>query len=297
MSFLDKKSFSVKDHSVSQGDFELRYDDTYDMWNTFPKPDEKNLKAYYESAAYISHTDATSSLIDKLYQQVKKWMLAYKFKIIEPYQSAGHLLDLGAGTGDFLMEAKSKNWQISGVEPNPKARVLAQKKGIHLECDLLEITGTFEVITMWHVLEHVHNLSKYLHFLKDHLSENGVLLIAVPNFKSRDAVKYGKFWAANDVPRHLYHFSKTAIEKLFAEVGLELVETKPLVFDSFYVSHLSEKYKGNNFTLLRGIISGLYSNLSATHSKEYSSQIYLLKHRKTNLKDAKHVYKIKPNTI
>ncbi len=280
MSFLDKKPFSVKDHSISQGDFELRYDEMYDMWITFPKPDEKDLDAYYESSAYISHTDATSSLTDKLYQQVKKWMLAYKFKIIQPYNSAGHLLDLGAGTGDFLAEAKSRNWQISGVEPNVRARDLAQKKGIHLESDLLDITGTFEVITMWHVLEHVHDLNKYLHFLKNHLSENGVLLIAVPNFKSRDAAKYGKFWAANDVPRHLYHFSKTAIEKLFAEVGLELVETKPLVFDAFYVSLLSEKYKGNNFTLLRGIIAGFRSNVSAIRSKEYSSQIYLLKHKK-----------------
>lgn len=280
MSFLDKKSITVKDHSVSQEDFELRYDDKYDMWSTFPKPLTEDLDAYYESSAYISHTDAKSTLIDKLYQQVKKWMLGYKFKIIQRYQSSGHLLDLGAGTGDFLAEAKSRNWQVAGVEPNSKARDLAETKGIRLKSDLSAISDTFEVITMWHVLEHVYDLSKYLEFLKKHLSENGVLLIAVPNFKSRDAAQYEALWAANDVPRHLYHFSKTSIEKLFNEVNLELVEIRPLFFDSFYVSILSEKYKGSTLSTLRGMMAGLRSNLSAMRTKEYSSQIYVLKHQK-----------------
>lgn len=280
MSFLDKKSITVKDHSITQEDFELRYDDTYDMWNTFPKPLPENLNAYYESSAYISHTDAKSTLTDKLYQQVKKWMLVYKFNIIQRYRSSGHLLDLGAGTGDFLAEAKSRNWQVSGVEPNSKARELANTKGIKLENDLSEISGMFDVITMWHVLEHIYDLSKYLEFLKKHLSENGVLLIAVPNFKSKDAIKYGALWAANDVPRHLYHFSKTSIEKLFNEVNFELVEIKPLFFDSFYVSILSEKYKGSSLPTLRGMMAGFRSNLSAMRTKEYSSQIYVLKYQK-----------------
>jgi len=209
-------------------------------------------------------------------------MLVYKFKIIQQYQSSGHLLDLGAGTGDFLAEAKNRKWQVSGVEPNSKARNLAQNKGIKLERDLSEISGKFEVITLWHVLEHVHDLSEHLNFLKTHLSEKGVLLIAVPNFKSKDAEEYGAFWAANDVPRHLYHFSKTAIEKLFKEVDLELVEIKPLFFDSFYVSILSEKYRGRKLSTLRGMMVGLRSNLSAIRTKEYSSQIYVLKRKKGN---------------
>ncbi len=286
MAFLDKKPFSVKDHSISQEDFELRYDDRYEMWNTFPKPLLKDLDAYYKSAAYISHTDSKFSLIDKLYQQVKKWMLAYKFKLIEHYQSSGRMLDLGAGTGDFLGEAKNRNWKVSGIEPSLQARNLAESKGIFLQTDLSEISGNFDVITLWHVLEHVHDLKTYIKFLKTHLSENGILVIAVPNFKSKDAEKYGSFWAANDVPRHLYHFSQTAIVKLFQEVNLELVQTKPLLFDSFYVSILSEKYKGNKFSLLRGMLAGLHSNLSAIRTKEYSSLIYVLKHQNSNERSA-----------
>lgn len=280
MSFSSKKTFLVKDHSVSQEQFELQYDEKYDMWHTFPKPALEKLDAYYKSSAYISHTDAKSTLTDKLYQQVKKWMFEYKFKVINQYKISGRLLDLGAGTGDFLAEAKSRNWQVSGVEPNSKARDLAKGKEIQLQKDISEISGTFEVITLWHVLEHVYDLKEYIDFLKTHLSENGVLLIAVPNFKSWDAEKYGSFWAANDAPRHLYHFSKTAIKKLFKEAGLELIETKPLLFDSFYVSILSETYKGNSYSMFRGMFAGLQSNLSALFTKEYSSQIYIFRHIK-----------------
>ncbi|HEA28537.1 MAG TPA: class I SAM-dependent methyltransferase [Leeuwenhoekiella sp.] len=250
------------------------------MFKTYPKPAKDELDRYYESEEYISHTDAKSSITDKLYQWVKKWMLGYKFRSIQQYQTQGRLLDLGAGTGDFLVEANKKGWSISGVEPNAQARNLAKSKGINLNTDLSEISGKFEVITLWHVLEHVYDLDYYLEFLKTHLAENGILIIAVPNFKSYDAIKYGSEWAAYDVPRHLYHFSQKSIQKLFANVDFELIETKPLYFDSFYVSLLSEKYRGSKIQFLRGMLSGLYSNISAWGKKQYSSQIYILKHKK-----------------
>lgn len=279
MGYPSNKNFTVKDYSVSKKEFELCYDEHYDLWNTYPKPSPEELSEYYDSSDYISHTDSRRSLTDKLYQQVKKWMFSYKFNVLQKHKNKGKILDIGAGTGDFLEEAKKRNWKITGVEPNSAARELAKYKGVKLESELSEISGLYDVITLWHVLEHVYDLKEYIRFLKAHLAENGVLLIAVPNFKSWDARKYKAEWAANDVPRHLYHFSKSAIERLFAEVNMELIDTKPLFFDSFYVSILSEKYRENNSPLLRGLLSGLKSNLSALHSKEYSSQIYILKHQ------------------
>lgn len=274
-----KRSFSVQDYIVSGEEFQMEYNSDFDMYYTKPRPDKISLPKYYQSEDYISHTDASHTLTDRLYQMVKKFMLDYKFRIISKYNKRGNLLDIGAGTGDFCAEAEKKGYTVNGIEPNQQARERAKQKNINLETDISKIHSSFEVITLWHVLEHVENLEDYFKFLKEHLTNSGTLFIAVPNFKSADAQFYKEYWAAYDVPRHLYHFSKYSISKLAENHGLQLIETKPLWFDSFYVSILSEKYKKSKMGFVRGILTGLKSNLAAIQTKEYSSQIYVLKHQ------------------
>lgn len=267
----------TKDYTVTGETFELLYDPELEMLITSPQPED--LKKYYESESYISHTDANENFVDRIYQRVKKISLQKKIKLVDRYSNRKKsLLDVGAGTGDFLAMAQQKGWTVSGVEPNVKAKNKAQQKGIALQQNLDELQGRqFQVISLWHVLEHLPNLEEQISKLKDLLLEDGVLVIAVPNFKSFDAKHYQNFWAAYDVPRHLWHFSKTAIEQLFAKHGMELVNTKPMVFDAFYVSLLSEKYKTGKQNLLKAFYIGLRSNCKAWRSKEYSSQIYVLK--------------------
>ena len=274
-----KPFLKTKDFSISQEAFELFYDATYDMLVTKPKPE--NLDFYYESSTYISHTDSNKSFVDKIYQQVKKYSLSKKIRLINMYsRKEKSLLDVGAGTGDFLKKAQKEEWSIEGVEPNHNARLKALDKGISLKDRLEALPGKkYEVITLWHVLEHLPDLENQIFKLVWHLQEGGTLIIAVPNFNSYDANHYKEFWAAYDVPRHLWHFSKTAIEKLFTKHGLELVKVKPMVFDSFYVSLLSEKYKTGKQNFLKAFFLGLWSNLSAMRTKEYSSHIYILKKR------------------
>ena len=191
------------------------------------------------------------------------------------------LLDVGAGTGDFLITAQNAGFEVTGVEPNEKATGLAKEKGMELWPTLDKLAGQkFQAITLWHVLEHLPNLQEQVSNLVELLEDDGVLVIAVPNFKSWDAQHYKSFWAAYDVPRHLWHFSKTAISKLFAPHGLQVVQTKPMWFDAFYVSLLSEKYKGNRFYFIKAFLIGLWSNLKAVFTKEPSSLIYILKKRK-----------------
>ena len=267
----------TKDYTVTGETFELLYDPELEMLITSPQPED--LKKYYESESYISHTDANENFVDRIYQRVKKISLQKKIKLVDRYSNRKKsLLDVGAGTGDFLAMAQQKGWTVSGVEPNVKAKNKAQQKGIALQQNFDELQGRqFQVISLWHVLEHLPNLEEQISKLKDLLLEDGVLVIAVPNFKSFDAKHYQNFWAAYDVPRHLWHFSKTAIEQLFAKHGMELVNTKPMVFDAFYVSLLSEKYKTGKQNLLKAFYIGLRSNCKAWRSKEYSSQIYVLK--------------------
>jgi len=275
-----KKHFlTVKDNSVSKETFELLYDKNLDMLVTSPQPDENNLGRYYESEDYISHTDGKRSLFEKAYHFIKNIALKNKLSLINDLnKSKGNLLDIGAGTGDFLLVAKENGWKAVGIEPSEKARNIAEVKGVALKSNLSDFEdNSFDVITMWHVLEHVPNLEEQIKELKRLVKPEGSILIAVPNFKSYDANHYKEFWAAYDVPRHLWHFSKTAIKKLFAKTDLELVKILPMKFDSFYVSLLSEKYKTGKMNYSKAFSVGLKSNLKAKKNFEFSSHIYILK--------------------
>ena len=189
-----------------------------------------------------------------------------------------NILDIGAGTGDFLKVCKVNLWNVFGTEPDMEARNIAAKKGVLLHKDVSHFTDKkFEIITLWHVLEHVENLEQYISTLEKLLTKNGTLIIAVPNYKSYDANYYSKFWAAFDVPRHLWHFSETSISKLFAPVNLKVEKTLPMKFDAYYVSLLSEKYKCGSMKPISALYRGFVSNIKAIKSKQYSSLIYVLK--------------------
>ncbi|MBP6557362.1 MAG: class I SAM-dependent methyltransferase [Flavobacterium sp.] len=281
MSFQNNIFFQkVKDYSVSKEIFELHHNPEYDILITFPKPSLEKLPSYYESDDYISHTDGKRSLFERAYHFIKGIALKNKLKLINTQSPKGKLLDIGAGTGDFLVVAKNDGWQTTGIEPNAKAKRIAINKGVTFAESLAALeTNSFDVITMWHVLEHVPNLDEYITELKRLIKPTGTIIIAVPNFKSFDANFYGRYWAAYDVPRHIWHFSKTAIEKLFGEKELKLVEVLPMKFDSFYVSLLSEKYKSGKMNFVRAFFVGWKSNLSGNKTKEFSSHIYIIKNQ------------------
>ncbi|WP_310379154.1 class I SAM-dependent methyltransferase [Flavobacterium sp.] len=280
MNISNKKHFlTVKDYSVSGETFDLYHDEILDMLITHPQPSLDNLGKYYESVDYISHTDSKRSLFEKAYHFVKNIALKNKLNLINSLQpSKGILLDIGAGTGDFLSVAKQDGWKIVGVEPSEKAKAIAIKKGISFVEKTSELENhSFDVISMWHVLEHVPDLDNQIKELKRLLKTNGTLIIAVPNFKSFDAKHYGKFWAAYDVPIHFWHFSKTAIKVLFEKENMNLEKVLPMKFDSFYVSLLSEKYKSSKMNFIKAFFIGLQSNFKAKQHLEYSSHIYILK--------------------
>ncbi len=264
-----------QDFLVSGESFSLILNEELQMLETSPQPGIGEIAKYYESDAYISHTDSKRGVLNTIYQLVKSYSLRRKVVLINRLsKSKGSLLDVGAGTGDFLLAASTSNWQVQGVEVNASARKRAHEKNLDLKASLDEIQNqTFDVITLWHVLEHLHDLEGTIARLKLLLNENGILIIAVPNYNSFDAQYYKSHWAAFDVPRHLWHFSQTSIRKLF-QPDLKLLETKPMIFDSFYVSLLSEKYKSGNAFSLKALWIGFKSNWLARSSSEYSSLIY-----------------------
>jgi 2-polyprenyl-3-methyl-5-hydroxy-6-metoxy-1,4-benzoquinol methylase len=282
MNLSNTKHFlNVKDYSVSKETFELLHEEDLDMLITHPQPSLEKLPSYYESVDYISHTDGNKSMFEKMYQFVKSIALKNKLKLINSQSSRGRILDIGAGVGDFLNVAKNDGWETIGIEPSDKAKAIAKSKGVLFVESLSELeSNSFDVITMWHVLEHVPDLENQIKELKRLIKPNGTVIIAVPNFKSYDAEYYGKFWAAYDVPIHLWHFSKTAIQKLFFNENLELIKVLPMKFDSFYVSLLSEKYKTGKMNFIKAFFIGLKSNWRGSQNYEYSSHIYVIKNSK-----------------
>ena len=270
---------TCKDYTVSGEKFHLLYDKDYEMLITSPQPEQDKLQNYYESENYISHTDARRSLFEKTYHWVKQYAIKNKLRLIEKETGArGKLLDIGAGTGDFLKYAQERSWEVFGIEPNKNAVSLAEEKGIKFYLDSKKIeSGSINAITMWHVLEHVQNLDDQIKELYRLLSPDGFLFIAVPNYKSLDARIYKEYWAAYDVPRHLWHFSKTAIKKLMHEHSFEVKKIIPMKFDAYYVSLLSEKYKRGRMNPILALFNGFRSNIAGKRTKEYSSHIYILK--------------------
>ena len=282
MSKSNPTYLTLKDHSVSKEEFQLVYNKELDMLETFPQPQSEKLSEYYKSEDYISHTDTKRNLLEFAYHKVREISLKRKLKLINSFQSETKtILDIGCGTGDFLETALKDNWNITGIEPDENARQIANSKTSNSVFEIEHLKklqpNSFDVITLWHVLEHLPNLEMHTALFKSLLKPNGTLVIAVPNFKSYDAQYYNNFWAAYDVPRHLWHFSKSAIEGIFKKENMKLVKTLPMKFDAYYVCLLSEKYKSGFMNPFKAFWIGWQSNRKAKQSKEYSSHIYVLR--------------------
>ena len=267
---------TAEDFLVTREKFQIYSCQNCGLRFTNPRPNDDQLAGYYDSDEYISHSNEGSSLINGLYKIARTFTLRRKRKLIESLSQSKRLLDVGCGTGHFIDYCQQHDWQVSGVEPNEIARTQAEEKTkIVIRQDLSEVADTsFQVITLWHVLEHLPNLEQTMNQLKSLLAPGGVIIIAVPNFEAYEASVFKEYWAAYDVPRHLYHFNPNALEQLVNKYGLKVARTYPMKLDSFYISLLSNKNKTNSNKYISSFITGLLSNVYAFKSKNYSSLIY-----------------------
>lgn len=271
----------VEDKSVSQESFAIVQCTACSFQFTNPRPDAASIGRYYESDAYVSHNSAAAGLINRAYKIARFFTMRRKVALLNKLvPRKGKVLDYGCGTGHFLAACRASGWQVSGVEPNARAREEASRrvgKPIGTESLVSFGAGTFDVITLWHVLEHIHLLNDTLQQLIQLLKPDGVLVIAVPNVNSFDAQHYGSDWAAYDVPRHLYHFSSKTLTKLLRKHKMQVLETLPMALDAYYVSMLSEKHRAERGQgLLTVVRAGYASNQHAVRNQgDYSSLIYV----------------------
>lgn len=270
------------DYTVSKQSFPIWHCSHCTLRFTQDVPEQEAIGPYYQSDAYISHSDTKKGLVNSLYHMVRKRTLNKKRQLVIKASGLrkGNILDIGCGTGAFLNAMKTAGWATTGLEPDATARAnAATLYGIQAETPerLFALkAGSFNVITLWHVLEHVHDLQGYLQQIHSLLAPGGCLIIAVPNYTSHDATVYGAYWAAWDVPRHLYHFSPASMQQLLKKNGFALKEQKPMWYDSFYVSMLSENYKNGKGNLVAAFFTGLRSNSKAMGKPSAcSSVIYI----------------------
>lgn len=276
---------SCKDFVASGEVFNLMRCKTCTFLFTNPRPDAQHIGPYYQSDRYVSHAGDKSnfSFMYKVYDIVRDYSIKQKLKHIKRYHASGKLMDLGCGLGYFLHGAnEDKTFNVLGVDISEDAIAYVKDKfGYNVlnenAIDTLH-DETFDVITQWHVLEHVHLLNERMLQLKRILKKDGTMFIAVPNSDSWDAQYYKEYWDGYDVPRHLYHFNQKSFNHLMQKHGFSVVETKAMIFDAPYISMRSEVHKGNTFEFVRGAISGALSTMNAWNKKDYSSLLFVVKH-------------------
>lgn len=270
---------TTNDFFVSGEKFEIKQCAGCEMKITFNAKDEYHIGRYYQSEEYVSHSNTGKGIVNSVYHLVRKYMLGQKRKLIEKVSKnhLGHILDVGTGTGFFLNEMKIHGWKVEGTEKSPEARKFAED---HFDLNLKPADAllnfdrnSFDVITLWHVLEHIHRLNEYMDAFSRVLKPEGKLIIALPNWSSFDARYYEKYWAAWDVPRHLWHLAPPQMKILGKRYNFRLQKMYNMPFDSFYVSILSEKYKKSKFPIFKGVLVGKISWFSSLIGKGRGSSV------------------------
>jgi len=258
---------------------------------TNPRPKPESIQSYYESSDYLSHNNEPENLFSRCYRAIRRIMLSYKAGVLKKYINANglpvRLLDYGCGTGEFLLKIKELKYDVVGFEPNENASEQVKKKGLPvIENDKdfdKHDDNSFDIITLWHVLEHIHDIKSRIKLFSRILHNNGLLVIAIPENKSFDAAYYKSDWAGWDLPRHLFHFDEPTLKRLVGSNEFTLLGKHPLLFDSFYISLLSERFRNSRLGILRAIAIGFISNLHGLFGKyPYSSQIYVFRKNTRN---------------
>ncbi len=273
------KYMETKDYFFTKEEFSLSICDGCSFVFTNPIP--RDISRYYETEEYLSHHSAKKGIISSIYSRIRSLNIKRKYSLVTTYNSTGKILDIGCGTGELLSYFNTMGWKIMGIEPDENARQFAintNKIEVGAESQINEITdSSYDVVSMWHVLEHVGDLNRRIEDVKRITKDNGTMFFALPNLNSPDAKKYGRHWSALDVPRHLYHFTQETFETLISKHGLELIHAEPMKFDAYYVSLLSEKYLNKKLPIISAALAGARSNNIAKKDNNYSSMVFVVK--------------------
>jgi 2-polyprenyl-3-methyl-5-hydroxy-6-metoxy-1,4-benzoquinol methylase len=274
----EKRVLELKDYFLSKEEFSLMECPACGLRFTNPRPSQEVIGKYYQSENYYSHQQNKIGFVPRIYEFVKSFNIKHKASLAVKGLPKGRLLDIGCGVGDFLVYVQKLGWEVHGIEPSDDAKAIAESRlGFRPQSpkDYASLPDhSFDVITLWHVLEHIDDLHFQTSEIIRLLKPGGRLVIALPNFQSFDCQYYKEKWAAWDVPRHLNHFAPDVLRRMWTSLGFENIDTQKLIWDAYYISYMSERFLGHGFPLLRGAWVGLRSNCKARRNGMYSSLVY-----------------------
>ena len=267
-----KTHIEVVDYFLTKEKFKIQKTSVPGLLKTTPTPTKEDIIKYYKSERYISHNSRKTGLFFFFYRFLRSINFYVKYRFLSSTKNNQNVLDFGSGEGYFLNKLQKKGIKACGVDSSETPSLTSVYKSIFAE----QLNNQkFSHITAWHSIEHVHDLEKTISRMYDLLDEKGTIIVGVPNYLSFDARYYKRFWAAYDVPRHLWHFDKKSLKEVFENKGFRLVKSSPMILDAYYVSLLSESYKKSTLKILKSIFVGTISNALALFTKEYSSNIFV----------------------
>ena len=211
-----------------------------DLLITNPRPAASSMERFYEGGFYETHEKAIKRYLVNPAMDVFQRI---RLKNISRFKKTGSLLDVGSGKGKFLDIAARSGWEAWGIEPSQRSRTFVQKKhGVKVFGGKFEDVDIpdryFDVVTMWHTLEHFYNPLEILERIRGKLKDDGILVVRVPNCDSWDFRLGKEKWFQLDVPRHLYHFSPKSLSLLFNKAGFQVFDTSTSSFEDNPMSTL-----------------------------------------------------------
>lgn len=194
-----------------------------------PKPTREELATLYRDAYFVGHYDAglspgTDAMRKRMSQE------GHRIKFFSPFKKSGKVLDIGCGRGYFLLACREFGFDVQGFDVSEEgAGYVRETLGIPVHTGMLEgafAAESFDVITLWHSLEHTSEPARYLEQAKRFLKPDGVLVIDVPNYSGTDARLKGDAWEDWDLPYHLHHFTPKALDMLLQKHGFVVMRRK-----------------------------------------------------------------------
>jgi 2-polyprenyl-3-methyl-5-hydroxy-6-metoxy-1,4-benzoquinol methylase len=278
----------IKDFTVSEETYDLYKCSDCGFIFTQDAPDAAHIGPYYKSDDYVSHSNTNKGLFFKVYHKVREIMLARKHKEIvanSSIKAGAKILDIGAGRGYFLNHMQEHKYVCTGIEQDPDVRQAAIDQfnlNVLPPEELYKLEDKqFDVITLWHVLEHIHDYRGYLDKIKKLLKPDGLLVVALPNPSCSDQYIYKDYWSGWDVPIHLWHFTPQNAKDLMAQYQFKMIDKRKLPFDPFYLSILASKERKDSFPTITGFVNGFKAYLMSLNNIDNSTSLtYYFKHAK-----------------
>jgi 2-polyprenyl-3-methyl-5-hydroxy-6-metoxy-1,4-benzoquinol methylase len=275
-------AFSCPDHLVTGEEFPLHQCNDCQFLYSGRLPSEADAQKYYDSPSYTPHATDRKNLMMRtigfcrtfIRQPIKRtWVRKWSKKRM------GTLIDIGSGTGEFAVFMQKSGWAVTCIEPNQDARNFCASQGLTVfDTDRVPTLPdhSFNVVTLWHVLEHVYDIHGTMQTIRRLLQPDGTAFIALPNYSSKEASWYGRMWTGYEMPRHPSHFSPATFAHLASMYDMEIVALRPFVLDAFYLSILSEQHRKGWFisALFHGLASAIVGLLQP---KLASSVLYVIR--------------------